>query len=146
MILSEPTVTDLIEKIKFAIKRHKTGDIVNPIEMHDKIKSMYNWRDVAKRTEIVYNRIQSNKNVDTSLISKIHKYKYFVLLIFLYFKIFIEIKIFRFRNCGYLGYYVISFIFILDFLLISFLEYLNPADKIDKSEDISNYKNNKKQM
>jgi phosphatidylinositol N-acetylglucosaminyltransferase subunit A len=74
MILSEPTVTDLIEKIKFAIKRHKTGDIVDPIEMHEKIKNMYNWRDVAKRTELVYNRIQLNKDVDKSLINKIHKY------------------------------------------------------------------------
>jgi phosphatidylinositol glycan class A protein len=73
MILSEPTVTDLIEKIKFAIKRHKTGNIINPIEMHDKIKNMYNWRDVAKRTELVYNGIQSNKNEAKSLIDKIHK-------------------------------------------------------------------------
>ena len=76
MILSEPTVSDLTEKIKLAIQRHKLGDIVNPIEMHEKIKNMYNWRDVAKRTELVYNRISSGKRekVATSLVDKIHKY------------------------------------------------------------------------
>ncbi len=80
MILSEPTVSDLIEKIKLAIQRHKLGDIVNPIEMHDKIKNMYNWRDVAKRTELVYNRISSGSSkrekTGTGLIDKIHKYNF----------------------------------------------------------------------
>ena len=78
MILSEPTVTDLIEKIKFAIKRHKSGDIIDPIVMHEKIKTMYNWRDVARRTEIVYNRIKptNSESSSISLIDKIHKYNF----------------------------------------------------------------------
>lgn len=55
--LCEPSISDLIDKIEFAIARVKSGGCMDPEEMHSKIKNMYNWRDVARRTEIVYDRV-----------------------------------------------------------------------------------------
>jgi phosphatidylinositol glycan class A protein len=55
--LCEPSVSDLIDKLNKAILKINSGDRMDPIEMHEKIKKMYNWRDVAKRTEIVYDRV-----------------------------------------------------------------------------------------
>lgn len=71
--LCEPSVSDLITKVEFAIKRIKTGDKIDSFMMHEEIRKMYNWRDVAKRTEKVYNLI-SEMNEKNSLIDKITRY------------------------------------------------------------------------
>ena len=76
MILAEPSVSDLIEKVQVAIGRHKKGDKKDPMEMHNQIEKMYNWRDVAKRTEIVYNRAMSKDDKTKNGIGeKLVKYK-----------------------------------------------------------------------
>jgi phosphatidylinositol glycan class A protein len=59
--LCEPSISDLIEKLEHTIKLVKSGKRMNPIEMHEKIKKMYNWRDVARRTQIVYNQVAEYK-------------------------------------------------------------------------------------
>jgi phosphatidylinositol N-acetylglucosaminyltransferase subunit A len=70
--LSEPNVKDLINSLRKAIQRHKLNDRPNHFEMHERIKQMYNWRNIAKRTEIVYNDVvKSSKKV--SLIDKLLK-------------------------------------------------------------------------
>ena len=129
MILTEPRVSDLIEKVDLAIKRHKSGDKIDPIQMHNEIKKMYNWRDVARRTEIVYNRVVKEYKPNQGLVDKLIK----------------------FRRCGYFGYYVMAFIYIIDYLVLLLHEFLNPADKIDRELDSSEYKKhvtlkNKKQL
>jgi phosphatidylinositol glycan class A protein len=58
--LSEPNVADLIKKLDKLIGKFKCGKLIDKIEMHEKIKNMYNWHDVAKRTEIVYNSVANN--------------------------------------------------------------------------------------
>lgn len=68
--LCEPSVLDLIAKVEVAIKRIETGDRLDVFMMHEEIKKMYNWRDVAKRTQTVYDLI-SKKSNDQSLIEKI---------------------------------------------------------------------------
>jgi phosphatidylinositol glycan class A protein len=50
------TSLDLIEKLTEAIPLVKT---VDPFRMHEEVKSMYNWHDVAERTEKVYDRMAS---------------------------------------------------------------------------------------
>ena len=32
---------------------------VDPFKMHEEVKNMYNWHDVAERTEKVYDRMSS---------------------------------------------------------------------------------------
>lgn len=57
MTLSEPNVTDLMDKLETAIEKFKHGKIINPLEMHESMKNMYNWREVAERTEVVYDLV-----------------------------------------------------------------------------------------
>lgn len=56
MTLAEPNVRDLMKNLELAIKKFKSGKIIDPMEMHENVKSMYNWHDVAQRTEVVYDR------------------------------------------------------------------------------------------
>lgn len=63
--LCEPSISDLIEKLEFAIARVRSGNHMDPYKMHNDIKDMYNWRNVAKRTEIVYNRVADIKSSNT---------------------------------------------------------------------------------
>ena len=79
MILAEPSVSDLIEKVKLAISRHKKNDKKDPIETHNQIEKMYNWRDVARRTEIVYDRVMSIKETDQGIGAKLIKFLIFLL-------------------------------------------------------------------
>lgn len=68
--LCEPSVLDLIDKVEVAIKKIETGEKIDALMMHEEIKKMYNWRDVAKRTQTVYDLISKKPNED-SLIDKI---------------------------------------------------------------------------
>lgn len=45
-----------MEKLKEAIPLAKS---INPWKFHEQVKDMYNWNDVAERTERVYDRIAS---------------------------------------------------------------------------------------
>ncbi|XP_059059539.1 phosphatidylinositol N-acetylglucosaminyltransferase subunit A [Achroia grisella] len=60
--LTEPTVGSLIEGIKSAMKDISEGKILCPYKCNSMVRSMYNWTDVTKRTEQVYNKISQNKN------------------------------------------------------------------------------------
>jgi phosphatidylinositol glycan class A protein len=70
LVLSKPSVNDLVKKIEFAIERHKSGNVMNALEQHEKIKQMYNWRDVARRTQVVYDLVGSY-NIQHSLVEKL---------------------------------------------------------------------------
>ncbi|XP_015117854.1 N-acetylglucosaminyl-phosphatidylinositol biosynthetic protein [Diachasma alloeum] len=56
--LVEPTVDALLEGLERAIADYKRGNIICPFEVHEKIVSFYNWYDVTRRTEIVYDAVQ----------------------------------------------------------------------------------------
>jgi len=61
LYLAEPSVGDLIRVLKAAINEVEAGEVLDVDRAHDRIKSMYNWNDVAKRTEAVYNGVVSNR-------------------------------------------------------------------------------------
>ncbi len=73
LVLSKPSVSDLLAKIEFAIERHKSKSVMNAHEQHEKIKQMYNWRDVARRTQVVYDLVDSY-NIEHSLVEKLTRY------------------------------------------------------------------------
>lgn len=56
--LVEPTVDALLEGLGRAIHDYKSGNTICPFEVHRKIVSFYNWFDVTRRTEIVYDAVQ----------------------------------------------------------------------------------------
>ena len=58
--LAEPTVPALVTKIKEAVTTVKR---VNPFELHEQVKSMYNWSNIADRTEVVYKHVTELKSM-----------------------------------------------------------------------------------
>lgn len=53
------SVIDLVHTLNRAIEDRRRGKFVPPFEAHERIKKIYTWRDVAKRTEIVYNSVMN---------------------------------------------------------------------------------------
>jgi len=67
---AEPNVVGLVDALLDAISICRR---IVPTELHDKMKNMYTWIDVAKRTEVVYNNIASSKK--PSLAQRLVKYR-----------------------------------------------------------------------
>ncbi|XP_011495421.1 PREDICTED: N-acetylglucosaminyl-phosphatidylinositol biosynthetic protein isoform X2 [Ceratosolen solmsi marchali] len=59
--LVEPNVSALIEGLEHAISDHHAGKVLCPTEIHKRIGSFYNWHNVTKRTEVVYNSVQNKE-------------------------------------------------------------------------------------
>jgi len=62
LYLAEPSVQDLSRVIERAILDRKAGHVVDPFVLHQRIKDMYTWQNVASKTEKVYDEIVSNEN------------------------------------------------------------------------------------
>lgn len=73
LILSEPSACSLMSGLELAIERHKNGSRIDPFNSHDKVKNMYNWRNVAKRTERVYNSVTNSNTKNVSFVEKLLK-------------------------------------------------------------------------
>lgn len=69
--LCDPNPNDLIEKLAKAIPM---ANSVDPFKMHEQVKEMYNWEDVAERTERVYDRAMATEN--GPLIDRLRKYEF----------------------------------------------------------------------
>ncbi|XP_033355358.1 N-acetylglucosaminyl-phosphatidylinositol biosynthetic protein isoform X3 [Bombus vosnesenskii] len=69
--LVEPTVPALISGLESAIADYKEGNTRCPFEMHKRISLFYNWFNITKRTEIVYNLVkqENKKNLGQQLAS-----------------------------------------------------------------------------
>ncbi|KAK2580532.1 hypothetical protein KPH14_006263 [Odynerus spinipes] len=72
--LVEPTVPDLIEGLEHAMSDYMKGNISHPLDVHRRISLFYNWFNITKRTEIVYNLVsnEAKKNLGQQLESYIH--------------------------------------------------------------------------
>jgi phosphatidylinositol glycan class A protein len=70
--LADPTVHCLVEKLEVAIKAHREGTAISPLEKHKLIKDLYTWSSVADRTEMIYNRLTYRPH--TLLSQKLLKY------------------------------------------------------------------------
>ncbi|XP_050531687.1 phosphatidylinositol N-acetylglucosaminyltransferase subunit A [Daktulosphaira vitifoliae] len=57
IILTEPNVPSILKGLKHAIYQVNNNIGMSPTKCHKIVQSLYNWMNVAKRTEIVYNRI-----------------------------------------------------------------------------------------
>ncbi|KAH7546232.1 hypothetical protein FEM48_Zijuj01G0178600 [Ziziphus jujuba var. spinosa] len=62
IVLAKPDPGDMVQAIKKAISILPK---IDPQIMHNRMKELYNWHDVARRTEIVYDRALkcSNQNL-----------------------------------------------------------------------------------
>ncbi|XP_046832588.1 phosphatidylinositol N-acetylglucosaminyltransferase subunit A isoform X3 [Vespa crabro] len=71
--LVEPTVSDLIKGLEQAMSDYMKGNISHPFDVHRRISLFYNWFNISKRTEIVYNLVsnEAKKNLGQQLTSYI---------------------------------------------------------------------------
>ncbi|XKL61514.1 hypothetical protein PGB90_008571 [Kerria lacca] len=56
MYLSEPNITDLINRLENAINDFMNGVVISPKECHLIVKNLYTWQNVTARTEKIYNK------------------------------------------------------------------------------------------
>eukprot|EP01112_Ceratiomyxa_fruticulosa_P018781 TRINITY_DN6058_c0_g4_i1.p1 TRINITY_DN6058_c0_g4~~TRINITY_DN6058_c0_g4_i1.p1 ORF type:complete len:465 (-),score=54.59 TRINITY_DN6058_c0_g4_i1:26-1420(-) len=115
--LAEPNSEDLAEKLCEAIAMVKT---VDPYKLHQEVKSMYNWDDVAERTETVYNRM--NEQSDVSFMTRLRRH----------------------NSCGVVAGKINIMLATLAYLIYSFMEWYKPRDEIDKAIDFPNEEYSKK--
>ncbi|KAK4604653.1 hypothetical protein RGQ29_012927 [Quercus rubra] len=109
IVLAEPDPTDMVQAIKKAIS---ILPIIDPQEMHNRMKKLYDWHDVAKRTEIVYDRALKCSN--QSLLERLSRY----------------------LACGAWAGKLFCLVMIIDFLLWRLLQLWKPADDIEVVPDI----------
>ncbi|KAF5445764.1 hypothetical protein F2P56_034790 [Juglans regia] len=109
VVLAEPDPSDMVLAIKKAISILPT---IDPQVMHNRMKKLYNWHDVAKRTEIVYDRALKCSN--QSLLERLSRY----------------------LSCGAWAGKLFCLVVVIDFLLFRLLQLWQPAEDIEVVPDI----------
>ncbi|PSS01620.1 Phosphatidylinositol N-acetylglucosaminyltransferase subunit A like [Actinidia chinensis var. chinensis] len=109
VVLARPDPMDMVQAIEKAISMLPK---IDPQAMHLRMKKLYSWHDVAKRTEIVYDRALrcSNQN----LLERLSRY----------------------LTCGAWAGKLFCLVMIIDFLFWHLLQVLQPAKDIEEVPDI----------
>lgn len=55
--LADPSVEALVETLTESIEDCRRGDVIAPDVAHSRVREFYTWQNVARRTELVYDRI-----------------------------------------------------------------------------------------
>jgi phosphatidylinositol glycan class A protein len=126
---AECNAADLTEQLAGAIEEYKghhekgTAQHLEPFAMHNRVKAMYNWNSVARRTEKVYDSVMANK--PKSLLYRIEHY---------------------WKDYGLFAGKLFILIVVLDYFFWRLCEYLQPRESIDVAIDWpKGYYNNIKQ-
>lgn len=109
IVLAEPDPTDMVQAIKKAMS---ILPMIDPQDMHNRMKKLYDWHDVAKRTEIVYDRALKCSN--QNLLERLSRY----------------------LACGSWAGKLFCLVMIIDFLLWRLLQLWKPAEDIEVVPDI----------
>ncbi|KAI4317469.1 hypothetical protein L6164_025336 [Bauhinia variegata] len=110
IVLAEPDPSDMVEAIQKAITMLPKIDLQ---VMHNRMTELYNWHDVAKRTEIVYDC--ALKCSSQSLLQRLSRY----------------------LSCGAWAGKLFCLVMIVGFLLWQLLELWQPADDIEGVPDVA---------
>ena len=54
--LEEPVPDDLVEALLKSVERREKGLLMDPNIKHEAVSKMYNWPDVAERTQVIYKK------------------------------------------------------------------------------------------
>ncbi|XP_008809559.1 phosphatidylinositol N-acetylglucosaminyltransferase subunit A [Phoenix dactylifera] len=109
IVLAEPAPGDMVWAIRKAIFMLPS---IDPHVMHLRMKSLYSWHDVAKRTEIVYDRaLQSSEK---NLLQRLPRY----------------------LKCGAWAGKLFCLVMIVNFLLVRLLELWQPVKSIEEVPDM----------
>ncbi|CAN6674639.1 phosphatidylinositol N-acetylglucosaminyltransferase GPI3 subunit [Trichomonascus vanleenenianus] len=109
-VFASPSEDSLVESTLQAIKLIEEKQ-VDTSTFHEEIKDMYCWEDVAKRTEEVYNTIDT-ETLQEPLIDRMSRY----------------------YRCGPWAGKLFVMCVVVDVLLLYFLEWMWPSDSIDKAK------------
>lgn len=110
--LTEPNVTSIVDALSYAILNVKN---VRPLELHAQVREMYNWHQVAERTELVYDHVISTPN--QSLFERLCK----------------------FYACGIWAGKLFAAFVSFDYLMLILVEWLFPVSEIDIALDFPVY-------
>lgn len=110
LTLADPEEKDIIEKLTEAIALIKSKEI-DPFQVHNEVRAMYDWDNVASRTEVVYRTIYQKPN--QPLLERLQK----------------------FLGCGVYFGKINCLMVALDYILWQILEWLQPASEIDIAID-----------
>ncbi|KAK9138596.1 hypothetical protein Sjap_009190 [Stephania japonica] len=108
IMLAEPMPSDMINAVGKAIRMLP---MIDPQVMHLRMKSLYSWYDVAKRTELVYDH--ALRCTDENLLQRLPRY----------------------LSCGAWAGKLFCLIMIINFLLWHLLNLLKPLEGIEEVPD-----------
>ncbi|KAF5187211.1 Phosphatidylinositol n-acetylglucosaminyltransferase gpi3 subunit [Thalictrum thalictroides] len=108
IVLAEPVPSDMVQAIMKAIQILPS---IDPQMMHLRMKSLYSWHDVARRTEIVYDRALSCSN--ENLLQRLPRY----------------------LACGAWAGKLFCVVMIINFLLWHLLQVWKPSEDIEEVPD-----------
>ncbi|XP_022154114.1 phosphatidylinositol N-acetylglucosaminyltransferase subunit A isoform X1 [Momordica charantia] len=110
VVLAEPDPGDMVQAIKKAIF---LLPLIHPQEMHDRMKKLYDWHDVARRTVIVYD--YALRSTDQNLLERLSRY----------------------LSCGSWAGKLFCVVMIIDFLIWYLLKLWQPDENIEVVPDIT---------
>eukprot|EP00744_Colponema_vietnamica_P001682 GILI01002761.1.p1 GENE.GILI01002761.1~~GILI01002761.1.p1 ORF type:complete len:502 (+),score=105.46 GILI01002761.1:128-1507(+) len=106
--LAEPDAADIVEVLSDTVPLVKN---VVPQTFHQQIKEMYNWHNVAARTEKVYDKVARSPSLPL-----LDRFK-------------------RYYGCGPVAGKVFCILFVIFYLVWRLVDFLSPADEIDVAPD-----------
>ncbi|KAG7215779.1 hypothetical protein INR49_021902 [Caranx melampygus] len=110
--LCEPTVRSLCAGLETVIAQQRSGSVLSPSYIHDRVKNLYTWRNVAERTEKVYDRVAGEEVLP------------------------LDRRLQRLRtHCGPIAGSIFAFVAVLDFLFLLLLQWLVPDRVMDVAVD-----------
>ncbi|XP_051938356.1 phosphatidylinositol N-acetylglucosaminyltransferase subunit A isoform X5 [Hippocampus zosterae] len=112
--LCEPTVQSLCAGLETVIARQRSGSVSTPATVHARVRNLYTWRNVAERTEKVYDRVRGEEVLP------------------------LDRRLRRLRtHCGPVAGSIFAFVAVLDFLFLLFLQWWLPDRLMDLAVDAS---------
>lgn len=110
--LCEPTVRALCTGLESVIEQQRSGTVPSPASIHARVRNLYTWKNVAERTEKVYDRVAEEEVLP--LDRRIHRLT---------------------THCGSVAGTIFAFFAVLDFLLLLLLQWLVPDQIMDAAVD-----------
>ncbi|XP_058479402.1 phosphatidylinositol N-acetylglucosaminyltransferase subunit A [Solea solea] len=110
--LCEPNIRSLCIGLETVIARQRSGSVHSPASIHARVKNLYTWKNVAERTEKVYDRVAGEEVLP------------------------LDRRLRRLRaHCGPVAGSIFAFVAVLDFLFLLLLQWLVPDRIIDVAVD-----------
>lgn len=105
--LAEPSVKSLVAALESALQAARNNTIVPPNTAHERIRTMYTWQNVARRTERVYDLVSAAPHVS------------------------FEERLKRLYHCGRVAGKIFCVLAVIDLFLLWLLEWLFPRKNMD---------------